>query len=305
MQQQINVSAWGIRHNLGPISLPFRGADGQIELVQVTEGEPNLALSKVPEHLLSTFNVHGMEIPDWFLDQAPRDQQLGFRDALQRNNVTLANVTIDGRSLGDANPIYRNDDIAEIERMFALAAELGARAARVNLLPPPIVPSGAESSFNDIVAALRRLAQFAGERGMRLLIENHCALTDTPAKIQELLEAAGSGIGLILDTGNIEPLQSEIVASFMEKRPPRFVEDAEPAFRLIEQMLPLASVVHLKTYGYQPDGRPMVYDVDRAISIIARANFTGPITIECASFEPDKVYNAIERTVAKLKAALQ
>lgn len=304
MNNPIQVSAWGIRHNLGPICLPVRHEDGSVELVEVTQGEKNVHLSEVPRHLRETFGVEGMEIPDWFIKQASESERAAFADALVAEGVVLRNVTLDGRCAGDGNATFRADDLRELENSITMIAAVGARAARVNLLPPEIVPRGESAGFDEVVESLKRLLAHAEALGVELLIENHCELTDTPEKIDRLRAAVGPGLGLILDTGNIGAIQMEVLRSFREKVPPRDVEEAPEVFEFIAEMLPRASMVHVKTYGFREDGKPMLYDQERAIELIAESGYAGPVTVECASFEPPKVYDAISRTVGMLRAHL-
>lgn len=304
MNNPIQVSAWGIRHNLGPICLPVRREDGSVELVQVTQGEQNIRLSEVPRHLRETFGVEGMEIPDWFIRQASESERAAFADALASEGVVLRNVTLDGRCAGDGDAEFRADDLQELEESLTMIAAVGARAARVNLLPPGIVPGGAPAGFDEVVESLKRLLAHAEGLGVELLIENHCELTDTAEKVDKLRAAVGPGLGLILDTGNIGAIQAEVLRSFKAKLPPHDVEDAAEVFDFIAEMLPRATMVHVKTYGFREDGRPMLYDQERAIALIAESGYAGPVTVECASFEPPKVYDAISRTVAMLKAHL-
>ncbi|WP_324698884.1 sugar phosphate isomerase/epimerase family protein [Novosphingobium sp. RL4] len=304
MNSKIQVSAWGIRHNLGPISLPVRTATGEIQWIKVTEGEKNVPLTNVPNHLRATFGVTGMEIPDWFLRQADAKERRMFSEALLEEGVTLGNVTLDGSFAGDGNAVYRAQDLVDLKQSVDRVAEVGGKAARVNLLPPGIVDCGSAATFQEVVDAVRDLRDHASSRGVELLIENHCELTDTAEKIAHFRDAVGPGLGLILDTGNISPIQDEILRSFKTKTEPRDIEDTEEAFAFLEQMLPFASRVHVKTYGFHDDGRPAVYDQERAIQLITRSGFSGPIAIECASFDPPKVYPAITRTVQMLEAEL-
>lgn len=301
MSDQIQVSAWSIRHRLGDAGAPFRNAVGRMER-RPSSGLADLELSDLPRHLRHTFGVGGMEIPDWVLDRAGREQRRSFRSSLAAEEMVLGNVTIDACCVGEANPQHRAEDFVELERLFGVAADAGAQAVRVNIVPPPIIEGGGVAEFGVIVEGLSALLQRAEALEMRLLIENHCELTDTKAKIERLLGAVGPGLGLILDTGNIEPIQTEVLRGFRTGEPVEDLDDTEAAFDFVEDVLPLAELVHVKTYGFRDSGRPALYDQERAVRLISDSGYAGPITIECMA-PPAKVYEAISRSVAMVRGA--
>lgn len=302
MSDQIQVSAWGIRHRLGHAGAPFRNAAGRIER-RSSSVLADLELPAVPGHLRDTFGVAGMEIPDWALDRAGREQRRAFRSALSAEAMVLGNVTVDACSVGEANADHRAQDLVELERLFGVAAEAGARAVRVNIVPPPIIEGGEVAEFGVIAEGLSRLLQRADALGLRLLIENHCEFTDTKGKIERLLGAVGPGLGLILDTGNIEPIQAEVLRGFRTGEPVEDLADTEAAFDFVKDVLPLADVVHVKTYGFRDSGRPVLYDQARAVELISDSRYAGPITVECMA-PPAKVYEAILQSIAMVRGAM-
>lgn len=303
MNEKIQVSAWGIRHNLGGIALSVRNAEGALELLQVTQGENVYGLAEIPGHLKLAFGVTAMEIPDSFLLDASEAELDAFREALAREGVTLSTVTIDRNAIGEANDTWRAEDLQWVKESLRISGSVGAKRARVNIFPPPIVPEIDHAPFDVVVDTLKDLVVYSAEQGVRLMIENHCELTNTPEKIEKLL-AAVPGLGLIIDTGNIGVLSESVLASRLAGGIPEFVKDPEPAFAFVRTMLPRADLVHVKTYGYSEDGASYLYDIDKVIGMINDSPYKGPVTIECASFIPAKVYDAIERTVKKLDLAL-
>lgn len=304
MNNEIRVSAWGIRHNLGPISLPLRNEDGDIEWVGVTQGTQAVSLGDLPEHLKSEFGVTEFEIPDWYLNNATEEELELLRQGLKRAGSRITTVTVDGRHVADYVPEFREDDQAEIERVLDRCATLGVSSARVNIVPPPIVPEVKVATWDEIVAGLRRLHAYAAKRGISLFIENHGEVTSTVEEVQRLLDAV-PGLGFILDTGNIEPVITEISSAFTEGRAPNDVNDLEPVYAFIRPLAPLAAVVHVKTYGYREDGTSRVYDIPAVLKAVAGAGYSGPVTIECAEFDTAGVYDTIKRTMALIDEHLK
>lgn len=304
MQDRVQVSSWGIRHNTGPIILTLRQENGEIKDQQVTDGEENVALVDVPEHLKSTFGVNGIEMQDFNILRASRADQDRLKAAIDENGITLGCLCIENRCIGEAEQKYRDVDRRYIEDSLVLAGRLGAKAARINVHNPPVFPQLGYATVDVIIEELKHLTKFAEDNGTQLVVENHDEVTNSPETMRRIFDAVGPGLGFILDTGNMPPISDEIMDSFLNRRPPRWVENAEPAFDYIEAMLPYATIVHVKTYGFEEDGRAMVYDQKRAVDMIAASAFKGPVTIECASPIVPLVYPAIQRTVDMLRQAL-
>lgn len=303
MSDRVQVSAWGFRHKLGPLTLPFRDHSGFLHRRRLNDRVAELTLSDIPKYVRDTFGVAGTEIPDWCVDDASDEEKQLFRNAVTREGVEFGLLCLDGRSAGEAAPDVHAMETREIRRLLSLGSLLGARAVRVNVYPPPIVEEGLKESYDGVVANLRDFAAFAQDNGIRLMIENHCALTNTTDAMNRLLDDSGSELGLVLDTGNLEPVQSVVIEAFRNRQPFRDLVDAEPAYGIVEAMLPRAEIVQLKTYGFHADGRSRVYDLSRMIEIIAASSFRGPITIECAATE-EEFESATRRTVAMLRDSL-
>lgn len=304
MNDRIQVSAWSIRHNTGPIVLTLRQEDGEIAERAVTDGAENIRLRDLPIHMKTEFGVSGVELMDYNVVRAPREEQDALVASLQANDIALGCLCIENRCIGEADEKYRRVDVKYLEGALELAGRLGAKTARVNVHNPPVFPQLGHAPVEVLIEELKHLVTVAASHGTRLVLENHDEVTNSPSTMRRIFDAVGSELGFILDTGNIEPISTEVAGSFRAKRAPRWVENAEPVFRYIEEMLPYATVVHLKTYGFEPDGRSMVYDQPRAVEMVARSGFKGPVTIECASPIAPLVYPAITRSVEMLQAAL-
>lgn len=304
MNDRIHVSAFGIRHNLGPIFLPLRQPDGELVSTQVTEGEVNCRVPDIPEHVRSTFGVAGVELQDCHVVRVSGEEQDELAAALKRESVVLGCYHIGNRCIGEAEARYRDQDVKYVEEQLVLAGRLGAKTASISIHHPPVFRQLGQASLDELVPVLRHLVSVAAANGVKLVFEHQEAITSSPATLQRIFDAVGPELGFILDTGNVEPILTAVVEGFKEGRPARYVEDAEPAFRFVEAMLPHATIVHIKTFGFDQTGKQMVYDQQRAVDMIASSGFRGPITVECASFDSPQVYPAIARTIEMVRTAL-
>lgn len=301
MKNEIRISTFGIRHEVGEMFVGYRAADGTIAMQQVTHGPAQVTLAQIPARIHHGFGVSSVELMEQNLQNATDADLEAFKKALEEEGVTLGLLGL-SRAAGDANPVYREEDLTALEELIDVAASLGAQQVRVVLMPPPIVPLPEPASFDELVAALRRLAARADAAGVRLMVENDDAITADPSRLVPILEEVGTDVGLVLDTGNIEPVMSEITDAFMTGREAKDV-DAELTYQVIESLLPRAEVVHVKTYGFKEDGSSKVYDLNRVIKVLVDGGFEGPLTIEYAGAEGPEADIAIARTIELLRAA--
>src|SRR5579872_1105855 len=107
MNNRIQISSWGIRHNLGPIILSLRAEDGTLVPTQVTEGEEVVSQAGVPEHLKLMFGVTGIEMQDCYLTRISDEERAGLRQNLRSSGVTLGALCIEDRCIGEADERYR------------------------------------------------------------------------------------------------------------------------------------------------------------------------------------------------------
>lgn len=279
----------------------YRATDGSYAMQQVNDGPIRVHLADIPARVKDGFGVVSVELMEQNLHGTTEQDRADFRQALSSQGVALGLLGL-SRCAGDANPTHREEDLTVLEELIDLAGELGAEQVRVVLLPPPIVPLPDAAPLADLIAALERLSARAKSAGVRLMVENDDAITADPTKLVPILDGVGSDVGLVLDTGNIEPVMGEVVASFMEGREARDI-DASETYETITALLPRAEVVHVKTYGYKEDGSSKVYDVTRVLRILTEGDFTGPVTVEYAGADGADADSAISRTIELIRAA--
>jgi len=301
MKNEIRVSTFGIRHELGPMFLGYRAPDGAYTMRQVNDGPVSTTLVELPRRIRDGYGVSSVELMEQNLHDASPDDLIALREALESSGVKLGLLGL-SRCAGDADPARRAEDISALEEFIDVAGRIGAQQVRVVLLPPPVVPSPEPADLPELVEALLRLARRAEAAGVRLMVENDDAITADPAQLLPILDAVGSQVGFVLDTGNIDPVMTEVVAGFMEGREAKDV-DAEETYRTIQSLLPRAEVVHVKTYGFKPDGTSKVYDLQRVVTLLADAGFAGPVTIEYSGADGADADDAITRTIEIVRAA--
>jgi sugar phosphate isomerase/epimerase len=186
----------------------------------------------------------------------------------------------------------------ELVRWMDAAARLGHDVLRITAgSPASRGDEPAEVLVERLVGPMRRAAEAAADRGLRLALENHGDL-----RVEDILELLArvdvpAAVGVCLDNVNLI----------------RVGDDMAEGTRALA---PFTLLVQLKDHRA---GDPTVWggptctalgegiaDLDGLIAILADAGFDGPVCVELASLGPDDVDELamIERSVAWLRAHL-
>jgi sugar phosphate isomerase/epimerase len=270
------VSSYSLRQHLGPIRGMFRGADGQMAPF-VWEQPQTMSLLEFPLQVREKLGLDAVEICQFHIPERTPDYLGQLKRALDDAGVRLINMPIDVGNISDANPAYREEDLAEIEQWMHAAADLGAAMVRVNASAP--MTAGQLAPINVTIESYQRLARVAASLGLQLLIENHGGITADPAVIVAIVEAVGPArLKTLVDIGNFEPLLSMQMAIMQGQQPPEV--DATPVYGALAQIAPYAGLVHAKTHDFDQHGQPRHLDIVRALRVVRAAGYAGTISIE-------------------------
>jgi len=276
------VSSFSLRQQLGPIRLGYRDAEGNdaefvLPMPQLIELEefPGLAREQFGVELIEICQIQFAE---------PTDARIAaVRAALDAAGVGLLTVPIDVGNLADPSADVRRDSEAAILGWFDISARLGSRFVRINA-GSPFQP---QIDLAKVIESFDRLADGAAERGLGLLVENHGGPSSDPEVLLELLEAIGDErLGLLLDTGNFEPLIGYASAAFTGQQVPAEQVDFAPVYERVERLAPYARVMHAKAHEFRGEAHHPV-DLERALRTVAAAGFDGPVTVEYEGNEGD------------------
>lgn len=282
MSGQIAVSSFSLRQQLGPIRLGYRDAEGKdaefvLPMPQVIEMEefPALVRERCGVDLIEICQIQFADASDARIDS--------FRGVLEAADVGLLTVPIDAGNLADPSTDVRRASESAIVKWFDISARLGSRYVRINAGSP----FQADIDIAHVIESFDRLADSAAERELGLLVENHGGPSSDPDVLLELLEAVGTDrLGLLLDTGNFEPLISYASAAFTGQQISAEDLDFTPVYERVERLAPYARVVHAKAHEFRGDAHHPV-DLERALRLVEAAGFDGPITVEYEGNEGD------------------
>lgn len=272
----ISVSSFSLWEPLGGLRIPVTDEHGEPAEI-VVERPTTMTWPQFPALARSRLGVEHVEICQIQMRDSSHAAVLALADALDQAAVGVLNMPIDVGDISEPVGSKREVGLAQVERWISIASRLGATFCRVRASVDP----DDEAAWRIAVTSLRRLADYAGGHGIRLLIENQGAISARPDALVGLIAAVGSDrLGLLLDTGNFEPVMSAGHAAILGLPTPDVTMNLEPVYDAIRFLAPHATLVHAKALGFTPAGEHTPMDLQRALTIVRQSGFAGPVSIE-------------------------
>lgn len=245
--ERLAVSTWSLHRTLGRLSPYGSEANGTVPTRTSTPGA--LALLDLPARL-AAFGLHKVEICHFHLPSREPAYLHQLRTALERANVTLWQLLIDAGDI--THPTQAEEELVWIEGWLDVAATLGATRARVS--GGRAEPS--KAALNQSHEGLERLADYAAQRGVRLMTENWQNLLTKPEYVLTVLDGLDH-IGLLADFGNW---------------------GGPTKYKDLAQILPRAESAHAKAHFTGP-GQMDKTDYVRCFELCQAVNFGGPYSL--------------------------
>jgi len=177
-----------------------------------------------------------------------------FRAAAEKAGCVITNLKMNQKDLDMASrdEATRLHALTIYKKTIDAAQRLGCRWVRP--LPGKKMPD-----MQLLTAAYRELIEYAGPKGISLLIENNAWLSDDPEAIPRVIQAVGKGIAAQPDTGNWKPMAR---------------------YAGLEKAFPLAVTCDFKALTLGPNGEHADYDLRRCFDIAWQSGFRGPWCFE-------------------------
>jgi len=281
-RSDIAMSTYSLREQLGTIDIAFNDDSGQERRFR-QENPQELAITEFPAKARAEFGVDTIETVAFQFSGVDDPRLDQFAATLRVEGMTLLNVAVDTGDLLRHNPDRLAADVAELTAWVDRCAALGSRFVRVNP-GSPFNPDHGEKPPARLVEALVELGRHANSRGVRLLVENHGGPSSDPAWMNALLDACGAeSLGLLLDLGNFDALLGPIMARMKDPEgdhPDLSTIDLTALYAQIEELAPRAELVHVKAHLVGEDGAVGPVDLAKALEILERHGYDGPLTVE-------------------------
>jgi len=230
-------------------------------------------------HCASDLRVEGAELQDIHFPQTRPAYLRTLRGAAGDLGLAIIGIGVHN-DFGRAETTWRQSEIAKVRQWIEVAEQLGAPQVRVFAGHPegPVA-----ERWPTMIAALREVAGFAAEAGIRLGLENHNhgAFTKTAADQLRVLEDVNHpALRHLLDTGNYV--------------------DGWPS---VERTAPLAIHVHAKFWQVDATGAEPTIDYPKLLAILRRQGYAGWISFEYEAAEPEAT--GIPRALGYLRRLVQ
>ena len=278
------VSSYSLREHLGPISIAFTDAHGDEQ--EFAQDFPKLVdITDFPLRAAQAYPVAGVEAVAFQFAGRDDPALAAFAAGATDAGLVLVNVAVDVGDLVRTDADGLAADVAELRHWIARVAELGFRFVRVNAGSPFSAHHGDEPPAR-LVAALTDLGEFAAGHGIRLLVENHGGASSDPVWMNSLLDQVGvANLGLLLDLGNFDALLDPLMAAMFAEPGAAPVDpfadlDLTSLYDGIEALADRAELVHVKAHVVAEGGRVGPVDLVKALGILSRHGYTGPLTVE-------------------------
>ncbi len=211
-----------------------------------------------------TYDIDAVEYVNVFFFERARDmaylRQMQARCDDEGVRSLLIMCDNEGR-LGDPDPAARTAAIENHYKWVEAAAFLGCHSVRVNA-----ASEGAWKEQSRLAAdGLRRLAGFASDHGLSVLVENHGGLSSNGKWLAETITRGDHhGLGTLPDFGNF-----------------RIAEDDWYDFYVgVGELMPMARAVSAKSHDFGSDGNEAELDYVRLLRIVGNAGYRGHVGIE-------------------------
>ncbi|MEX2578504.1 MAG: sugar phosphate isomerase/epimerase family protein [Verrucomicrobiales bacterium] len=236
---------------LTTVTFRFRFAATRPHDYAGTEGL--LRLTDVPPFFADRFGVHNVELWSLHFESTAPSYLRDLRKAISDADSRLINIQIDHPyNLAASDEQTRRESIALVKEWVDVARTLGAPSVRANTGTGTVEAS---------IQSLRELNEYAAERGILLLTENHGGIsTDTDVLVQILKGIPSDNFRAVADFGN-------------------FPEETD-RYEALARLIPHTHLISAKTRVFDAEGHHISFDYDRCIRTAENAGFRGIYSAE-------------------------
>jgi sugar phosphate isomerase/epimerase len=229
------------------------------------------------ERCARDLGVAGAELQDIHFPETRPRYLAALRRAAGDLGLALIGIGVHN-DFGRAESTWRQSEIVKVKQWIEVAAEIGAGHVRVFAGHP-------EGSITErwpaMLAALREVAAYAGEAGVRLVLENEAGFTpDAATHLRIVREVGHPALQPLLDTGNYPD-----------------------GWRSVLETAPHAVHVHAKFWSVDAAGAEPGMDYPALVGGLRRRGYAGWISFEYEGAEDEAT--AIPRAFGYLRRLVE
>ncbi len=210
------------------------------------------------------FGIDAVEYVNQFFKEKAEDSAYLAEMKLRADDLGVKSllIMIDGEgALGDPDEGKRTKAVENHYKWVDAARGLGCHSIRVNARS-----SGKYDEQIELAAdGLRRLSEFAAERAMNVIVENHGGLSSNGKWLTTVMKKVGlDNCGTLPDFGNFRVGKNE----------------EYDRYQGVAELMPYAKAVSAKSYDFDADGNDTKIDYLRMMKIVVDAGYNGYVGIE-------------------------
>ena len=219
--------------------------------------------------------LDGVELTSYYFPNTERSYLNDIKRCCAGYGLHVAGTAV-GSNFCKAAEAERREQVEMTKQWIDYSVVLGAPCIRVFAGP---IPEGhtEDEAVGWAVAAMRECAEYGGERGVLVAMENHGGITATAPQVERLVKAVDHPwFGLNLDFGNFRDPQTEFAP-----------------------VAPHAVTTHAKVTHRDREGNSRTVDYAFARHVMEQVGYKGYISIEFE--EPEDPRDGVPRFVEELK----
>jgi sugar phosphate isomerase/epimerase len=229
-----------------------------------------------------SLGIDGAELTSYyFREDVSSDEIAKLKLYCQRTGITISGGAIRNDFCQPDGPALEAD-MAHTLRWIDRYAELGVAAIRIFAGK---LPKGAEltPTLTHCAQKVQQACEYAAKKGVYLALENHGGVTEKAEGLLSIVQQVQSeALGINFDSGN-------------------FKSTNDP-YAELEQIAPYAVNAQIKVEMTTPEGKKVPADLERIVSILRQAGYSGWVALEYEAAEEPK--EAIPEWISKLKKLL-
>ncbi|PIB28590.1 sugar phosphate isomerase/epimerase family protein [Maribacter sp. 4G9] len=178
-------------------------------------------------------------------------------------------IMIDGQgNLAVGDEAERNETVEKHKKWVDAAAAMGCHAIRVNLNGSDVPEEWMQNS----VDGLTKLATYAKDKGINILVENHGGLSSNGELHAQVMEKVNmENVGTLPDFGNF----------CMTRKPDSWeCEVSYDKYKGVKELMPYAKAVSAKSNVFDADGNEENIDYVKMLQMVKDTGYTGYIGVE-------------------------
>ncbi|MBT8185003.1 MAG: sugar phosphate isomerase/epimerase, partial [Eudoraea sp.] len=181
-------------------------------------------------------------------------------------------IMIDGQgNLAVSDEAERNEAVQRHHKWVDAAAAMGCHSIRVNLAGSDVPEEWKANSID----GLTKLAGYAKDKNINIIVENHGGLSSNAAMVAEVMDAVNMpNCGTLPDFGNF---------CIKRKDPSDYSAGCAEMYDIykgVEELMAHAKAVSAKSHNFDEAGNEREIDYVRMLQIVKDAGYTGHIGVE-------------------------